>query len=54
MKMTLLEDNHPGAQYNYLIGVQTGQRKNAGTTANVRVFSYWQKYVFFLINVSDR
>ncbi|XP_056268726.1 polycystic kidney disease protein 1-like 2 [Pseudoliparis swirei] len=37
MKMTLLEDNHPGAQYNYLIGVQTGQRKNAGTTANVTV-----------------
>ncbi|XP_029353372.1 polycystic kidney disease protein 1-like 2 [Echeneis naucrates] len=34
-KMTLLEDNHPGAQYNYLIGVQTGHRKNAGTTANV-------------------
>ncbi|XP_033930769.1 polycystin-1-like protein 2 isoform X4 [Pseudochaenichthys georgianus] len=36
-KMTLLEDNHPGAQYNYLIGVQTGHRKNAGTTANVTV-----------------
>ncbi|TNN80531.1 Polycystic kidney disease protein 1-like 2 [Liparis tanakae] len=35
--MTLLEDNHPGAQYNYLIGVQTGHRKNAGTTANVTV-----------------
>ncbi|XP_077420923.1 polycystin-1-like protein 2 isoform X2 [Vanacampus margaritifer] len=34
-KMTLLEDNHPCAQYNYLISVQTGQRKNAGTTANV-------------------
>ncbi|XP_074481384.1 polycystin-1-like protein 2 [Sebastes fasciatus] len=36
-KMTLLEDNHPGAQYNYLIAVQTGNRKNAGTTANVTV-----------------
>ncbi|XP_034437184.1 polycystic kidney disease protein 1-like 2 [Hippoglossus hippoglossus] len=34
-KMTLLEDNHPGAQYNYLISVQTGHRKNAGTTASV-------------------
>ncbi|XP_026176389.1 polycystic kidney disease protein 1-like 2 [Mastacembelus armatus] len=34
-KMTLLEDNHPGAQYNYLISVQTGHRKNAGTSANV-------------------
>lgn len=33
-KMTLLEDNHPGALYNYLISVQTGHRKNAGTTAN--------------------
>ncbi|XP_073320377.1 polycystin-1-like protein 2 [Pagrus major] len=36
-KMTLLEDNHAGALYNYLIGVQTGHRKNAGTTANVTV-----------------
>ncbi|XP_051236275.1 polycystic kidney disease protein 1-like 2 [Dicentrarchus labrax] len=36
-KMTLLEDNHPGALYNYLIGVQTGHRKNAGTSANVTV-----------------
>ncbi|XP_040889158.1 polycystic kidney disease protein 1-like 2 [Toxotes jaculatrix] len=36
-KMTLLEDNHPGAHYNYLISVQTGHRKNAGTTANVTV-----------------
>lgn len=34
-KMTLLEDNHAGALYNYLISVQTGHRKNAGTTANV-------------------
>ncbi|KAK9542862.1 hypothetical protein VZT92_000688 [Zoarces viviparus] len=37
MKMTLLEDTHPGAHYNYLIGVQTGHRKNAGTSANVTV-----------------
>ncbi|XP_074522616.1 polycystin-1-like protein 2 [Halichoeres trimaculatus] len=36
-KMTLLEDNHPGALYNYLISVQTGHRKNAGTTADVTV-----------------
>ncbi|CAK6973388.1 polycystic kidney disease protein 1-like 2 [Scomber scombrus] len=36
-KMTLLKDNHPGAQYNYLISVQTGHRKNAGTSANVTV-----------------
>ncbi|XP_061598114.1 polycystin-1-like protein 2 isoform X2 [Cololabis saira] len=36
-KMTLLDDNHLGAQYNYLICVQTGHRKNAGTSANVTV-----------------
>ncbi|XP_072237414.1 polycystin-1-like protein 2 [Leuresthes tenuis] len=36
-KMTLLKDNHPGALYNYLISVQTGHRKNAGTSANVTV-----------------
>lgn len=35
--MTLLEDNHAGAMYNYLVSVQTGHRKNAGTTANVNV-----------------
>ncbi|XP_072321678.1 polycystin-1-like protein 2 [Eucyclogobius newberryi] len=34
-KITLLEDNHPGAQYNYLVCVHTGHRKGAGTTANV-------------------
>ncbi|XP_075881413.1 polycystin-1-like protein 2 [Nelusetta ayraudi] len=34
-KMTLLEDNRAGALYNYLISVQTGHRKNAGTSANV-------------------
>lgn len=38
-KITLLEDNHSGAQYNYLICVHTGHRKNAGTTANVRNFT---------------
>lgn len=38
MKMTLLEDNHPAAHYNYLISIQTGHRKNAGTTSNVRMF----------------
>ncbi|XP_039984151.1 polycystic kidney disease protein 1-like 2 isoform X2 [Xiphias gladius] len=36
-KMTLLEDTHPGAQYNYLMSVQTGHRKNAGTSAIVTV-----------------
>ncbi|XP_032415639.1 polycystic kidney disease protein 1-like 2 [Xiphophorus hellerii] len=36
-KITLLEDNHPGTQYNYLIGVQTGHRRGAGTSANVTV-----------------
>ncbi|XP_038557671.1 polycystic kidney disease protein 1-like 2 isoform X2 [Micropterus salmoides] len=36
-KVTLLEDNHPGAGYNYLISVHTGHRKNSGTTANVTV-----------------
>lgn len=39
-KMTLLEDNHAGALYNYLISVQTGHRKNAGTTANVRLLLF--------------
>ncbi|XP_029937961.1 polycystic kidney disease protein 1-like 2 [Myripristis murdjan] len=36
-KMTVLEDNHPCAQYNYLLSVQTGSRKNSGTSANVTV-----------------
>lgn len=31
----LLEDNHPCAHYNYLVNVQTGNRKQAGTTAKV-------------------
>lgn len=39
-KMTLLEDSHAGALYNYLISVQTGHRKNAGTTANVRLLLF--------------
>ncbi|KAK7913235.1 hypothetical protein WMY93_013446 [Mugilogobius chulae] len=34
-KITLLEGNHPGSQYNYLVCVHTGHRKNSGTTANV-------------------
>lgn len=42
-KTTLLEDNHAGALYNYLISIQSGHRKNAGTTANVRVLFYWQE-----------
>ncbi|KAK2914252.1 hypothetical protein Q8A67_002651 [Cirrhinus molitorella] len=36
-KMTLLEDNHPCAMYNYLVNVQTGHRRGAGTTAKVKV-----------------
>ncbi|KAF3686523.1 Polycystic kidney disease protein 1-like 2 PC1-like 2 protein Polycystin-1L2 Precursor [Channa argus] len=36
-KITLIEDNHPCALYNYLISVQTGHRKNAGTSSNVTV-----------------
>ncbi len=52
--MTLLEDNHPGAQYNYLIGVQTGHRKNAGTTANVRVLFHRQNYDLFLFDIYNR
>lgn len=49
--MTLLEDNHAGALYNYLIGVQTGHRKNAGTTANVRVAFYWI-VIYAFLNIS--
>ncbi|TRZ00915.1 hypothetical protein DNTS_007790 [Danionella cerebrum] len=36
-KMTLLEGNHPCAHYNYLVNVQTGHRRGAGTTAKVTV-----------------
>ncbi|KAJ8339913.1 hypothetical protein SKAU_G00345460 [Synaphobranchus kaupii] len=36
-KMTLLADNHPCAQYNYLLNVQTGHRRGAGTTAQVEL-----------------
>lgn len=49
--MTLLEDNHAGALYNYLIGVQTGHRKNAGTTANVRV-SFLLNCDLFILTIS--
>ncbi|XP_027009021.2 polycystic kidney disease protein 1-like 2 [Tachysurus fulvidraco] len=34
-KIMLLEDNHPCAHYNYLLNVQTGNRKHGGTTAKV-------------------
>ncbi|XP_053368674.1 polycystic kidney disease protein 1-like 2 [Clarias gariepinus] len=34
-KVMLLEDNHPCAHYNYMVNVQTGNRKQAGTTAKV-------------------
>ncbi|XP_061102628.1 polycystin-1-like protein 2 [Conger conger] len=36
-KMTLLADNHPCAQYYYLLNVQTGHRRGAGTTAQVEL-----------------
>ncbi|KAG7468572.1 hypothetical protein MATL_G00144330 [Megalops atlanticus] len=36
-KLTLLADNHPCAQYNYLLNVQTGHRRGAGTSAQVEV-----------------
>ncbi|KAJ8417780.1 hypothetical protein AAFF_G00226230 [Aldrovandia affinis] len=36
-KMTLLVDNHPCAQYFYLLNVQTGHRRGAGTTAQVEL-----------------
>ncbi|CAL8247016.1 unnamed protein product [Lota lota] len=36
-KITVLEDNHPCASYNYLLSVHTGHRKNAGTSSNVTV-----------------
>nr|XP_046201047.1 polycystic kidney disease protein 1-like 2 [Oncorhynchus gorbuscha] len=36
-KMTFLKDNHPCASYNYLLNVQTGSRRGAGTSANVTV-----------------
>ncbi|XP_053094236.1 polycystic kidney disease protein 1-like 2 [Pangasianodon hypophthalmus] len=34
-KVMLLEDNHPCAHYNYLLNIQTGNRKRAGTSAKV-------------------
>ncbi|XP_035389041.1 polycystic kidney disease protein 1-like 2 [Electrophorus electricus] len=36
-KMTLLEDNHPCAHYNYLLNIQTGSRSGAGTSAKVMI-----------------
>lgn len=34
-KAMLLEDNHPCSHYNYLVNIQTGNRKQAGTSAKV-------------------
>ncbi|KAL7866550.1 hypothetical protein AOLI_G00143640 [Acnodon oligacanthus] len=34
-KMTLLEDNHPCAHYNYMLNIQTGHRNGSGTSARV-------------------
>ncbi|XP_062404707.1 polycystin-1-like protein 2 [Sardina pilchardus] len=36
-KMTLLEDNHPCANYNYILHIQTGYRSGAGTSAMVSI-----------------
>ncbi|XP_041918083.1 polycystic kidney disease protein 1-like 2 [Alosa sapidissima] len=36
-KMTLLEDNHPCANYNYILHIQTGYRSGAGTSATVSI-----------------
>ncbi|XP_066504104.1 polycystin-1-like protein 2 [Hoplias malabaricus] len=36
-KMTLLEDNHPCAHYNYMLNIQTGHRRDAGTSAKVMI-----------------
>ncbi|XP_052457159.1 polycystic kidney disease protein 1-like 2 [Carassius gibelio] len=50
-KMTLLESNHPCAMYNYLVYVQTGHRKGAGTTAKVTAtlqFSEGQSEPYYL------
>ncbi|XP_051501299.1 polycystic kidney disease protein 1-like 2 [Myxocyprinus asiaticus] len=52
-KMTLLEDNHPCAQYNYLINVQTGHRRKAGTTAKVMVTLQFAEGASETYNLSD-
>ncbi|XP_031425132.1 polycystic kidney disease protein 1-like 2 [Clupea harengus] len=36
-KMTLLEDNHACANYNYILNIQTGYRSGAGTSAVVSI-----------------
>ncbi|XP_052416643.1 polycystic kidney disease protein 1-like 2 [Carassius gibelio] len=52
-KMTLLEDNHPCAMYNYLVHVQTGHRRGAGTTAKVMMTLQFQEGQSELYNLSD-
>ncbi|XP_048042257.1 polycystic kidney disease protein 1-like 2 [Megalobrama amblycephala] len=52
-KMTLLEDNHPCAQYNYLFNVQTGHRRGAGTTAKVKVTLQFTEGQSESYNLSD-
>ncbi|KAA0723908.1 Polycystic kidney disease protein 1-like 2 PC1-like 2 protein [Triplophysa tibetana] len=52
-KMTLLDDNHPCAEYNYLITFQTGHRRKAGTSAKVRAILYFEEGKSETYNLSD-
>lgn len=52
-KMTLLDDNHPCSQYNYLITVQTGHRRRAGTTAKVMAILNFEEGKSETYNLSD-
>ncbi|XP_028665602.2 polycystic kidney disease protein 1-like 2 [Erpetoichthys calabaricus] len=36
-KLTILSDNQPGAQYRYLVTIQTGHRHGAGTSAKIHI-----------------
>ncbi|XP_008063168.1 polycystic kidney disease protein 1-like 2 [Carlito syrichta] len=40
VKVTVLEDNHPFAQYHYLVTVYTGHRRGAATSSKVTVTLY--------------
>ncbi|KAI7814355.1 polycystic kidney disease protein 1-like 2 [Triplophysa rosa] len=52
-KMTLLDDSHPCAEYNYLVTIQTGHRRHAGTTAKVRAILYFEEGNSETYNLSD-
>lgn len=47
--MTLLEDNHACANYNYILNIQTGYRSGAGTSA---VVSASEAACFYLCSVA--